>query len=444
MGMSGGGVGDSSGSSAGGGNTGGSGGAGGAGDSSSGPSGSGGGDSSSAGSGAAGSSSAGGGDSGSSYAGDSFAGTMSEAAKGDDQKSDEASSKASGQNSTTSGITDAAGQTLGGLSDPSTDDDDDAADKAAQNAARESHHANEFDGLGPSGGPVSGQDSLNSHRGYGPDGSLAGGIDQDVNANTEQTNDDKSVTPNTDAANLVGPAGYGAAGLQGGLEAYRDHVDRGARSTAAGTLTNGRAGSLPAPGYANRADLAHTITNSQMTTGKALDATPYGPNAKSTQQLSAGAKTTSTIGRFANGAGLAIQPGAGAIQGFMNTPEDASWTERATNTVVGAVKEFDDTGLSYGAGLVTGIGTVAVSPFTGPAAPVVAGSAPVTATAAAVSTGLAYDNSSIDQAIDGFIEDYGRPGLLGALNAVDNYVVDPISGFIDQTFGDETADDESR
>lgn len=327
-------------------------------------------------------------------------------------------------------ISEAAGQTFGGQVNSSAEDDD---------AAQENHHANEFDGLGATGGPVTGQDSFNSHRGYGSDGSLAGGIDQSVNDAIGQTNSGTPAAPDTNPTNVVGPAGYGAAGLQGGLEALRDHVDRGARNAAAGTLTNGNAANLP-----GRAELGRTINSPTMTSSKALDVTPYGPNAKSTQQLAAGAKTTTAIGRFASGAGLAIQPGAGAYQGFVNTPENASWTERATNTVIGAVKEFDDTGLSYGAGLATGMGTVAVSPFTGPAAPVVAGSAPVTATAAAVATGLAYDNSSIDQAIDGFLEDYGRPGLLGALNAVDSYVVDPVSDFFDRTFGDGSSENNER
>ncbi|MGI9508789.1 MAG: hypothetical protein ACR2QJ_05515 [Geminicoccaceae bacterium] len=48
------------------------------------------------------------------------------------------------------------------------------------------HPANEFSGLGSSGGPIdnalSGPDSLNSHVGYGPDETMSGGIDEGVNA----------------------------------------------------------------------------------------------------------------------------------------------------------------------------------------------------------------------------------------------------------------------
>ena len=75
-----------------------------------------------------------------------------------------------------------------------TDRSDDGSDRAAgppgtgapPSSTSASHPASEFSGLGASGGPVdntlSGDDSRNSHRGYGPDDSLAGGIDDGVNA----------------------------------------------------------------------------------------------------------------------------------------------------------------------------------------------------------------------------------------------------------------------
>ncbi|MEM9438979.1 MAG: hypothetical protein AAGA73_00885 [Pseudomonadota bacterium] len=295
----------------------------------------------------------------------------------------------------------------------------------------EGQHANEFEGLGPSGGPIDnnlpGDESRNSHRGYGPDDSLAGSIDADVNAGLE------AVEP--DATDLVGPAGYGGAGLQGGLQAYGQHVDRGVRAAAAGTLTNGPAGSLPAQGYANRTDLARAITDPKMTAAKALDVTPYGPNAQSTQQLSAGAKTASTFNNFAKGAGLGIQPAAGAIQGVMSTPEDASWTDYATNAVVGAIKEADDTAISYGVGWGT---TVATAPALGPGS-VVAG------TGAAVAAGQGWERSSWDQGFDNFVENNVRPGVEVTFEAIDDagdFIGEKVSDIRDSLFGDDEDNDQ--
>ncbi|MEM7042653.1 MAG: hypothetical protein AAF543_07570 [Pseudomonadota bacterium] len=359
-----------------------------------------------------------------------------------------------------------------------TDSSDDRTDRAAgppgvgappSSTSAASDHANEFSGLGPSGGPIdntlSGDDSRNSHRGYGPDDSLAGGIDDNVNAELTAAREnhpanefsglgpsggpvddrlagdidqdvnaglkDQQAARQTDAADLVGPAGQAAAGLQGGLEAYRDYVDRGSRHAAANTLTNGNAANLP-----GRADLSRTITDPRMTASKALDVTPYGPNAQSTQQLSTGAQAASKVGTYANRVGLGVQPAAGAIQGYVNTPENASWTERATNTVVGAVKEFDDTAVSYGAGLGAGTLTVAGSAFTGPAAPVVAGSAPAVGVGAAIYAGEQWNNGAADRLYDGLVDDYVRPGLEFTFETIDDYVVDPISNL----FGDEGDD----
>ena len=334
------------------------------------------------------------------------------------------------------GLVSSAGDQFGGLVDTSEEDTSDhEADMAAQEAARQSHHANEFSGLGPSSGPadnaLAGPDSFNSHRGYGPDGSLAGQIDQDVNAGLEAAADEEAdAAQQPDGTDLVGPAGYTAAGLQGGLQAYGDFVDRNARAAAAGTLTNGPAGSLPAPGYANRADLARTITDRGMTANRALDATPYGPNAQSTQQLTAGARTATTFSRVANGAALSIQPAAGAVQGYLSTPENASWTETATNVVVGALKEADDTAVSYGAGWGT---TVATAPALGPGA-VVAGAG------AGVLAGEGWERSSWDEGFDSLVEDYARPAIQTTFDAADtaaDFIGDQASGLYDRIFGDD-------
>jgi len=373
--------------------------------------------------------------------GASSAGNNGNAGKSDSKSSDDKTSKGGGssKNGSDKGSFDKA---LSGASKNDKSSSSDAASAKSSNKTaatdKSTAHANEFSGLGSSGGSPTGNDSLNSHRGYGPDNSVVGGIDQDANAGLAAKSNQKEAAQNQDATDLVGPAGNGAAGLQGGVEALRDHVDRGARHSAAGTLTKGPGGNLPAAGYANRTDLGRALTGPSMTTSKALDATPFGPNAKSTQQLAAGAKTASNLGRVANGVGLGIQPAAGAIQGFISTPENASWTERATNTVIGAVKEFDDTGLSYGAGLGAGSLTVAGSVFTGPAAPVVAGSAPAVGVATAVGIGAAYNNSSVDKFFDGVVEDYGRPAVQGVFNAVDRGI-DGVSGLYDRAFGDGEA-----
>jgi len=107
----------------------------------------------------------------------SFSDALSDAAKGPERDDDDADrsddNKGTKANDRSSGMTDAAGGTFGGLSDPTTIDTDRTADDAAQAAARDSHPANEFSGLGASGGPVDnnlpGPESENSHRGYGPD-----------------------------------------------------------------------------------------------------------------------------------------------------------------------------------------------------------------------------------------------------------------------------------
>ncbi|MEZ5931332.1 MAG: hypothetical protein R3F54_05180 [Alphaproteobacteria bacterium] len=380
---------------------------------------------------------------------EAFDGAMNEAAgqTDDDDDSDDrgtaGTQSADGQSG--NGTVDGDGDSLGGLSGPSAVDTDGTEEDAAQAAAEQNQHANEFDGLGPTSAPVDnsmpGPDSFNSHRGYGPDESMAEGIDQDVNTalesapETEKGPEEDKAARDTDATDLVGPAGYGAAGLQGGLEAYGAHVDRTARANAANTLTKGNAANLP-----GRTDLARAITDPRMTASKALDATPYSAKAASTQQLAAGAKAASTVGRLASGVGLGVQPAAGAIQGYVNTPEDASWTDRATNTLVGAVKEIDDTGVAYGAGALAAAGTVAASPAAGPAAPAVAVSAPAVGVGAAVYAGEQWNNSPADQFFDRMVEDYMRPSAQFAFEAIDSYVVDPVSGLVDRVFGDEEAD----
>lgn len=352
-------------------------------------------------------------------------------------------------NDTMSAAAASSGNTFGELANndsPNNQDADRAADEAAQNAARDSFahanefsgigptgaassqehanefsglsssggpssldHANEFSGLGPSGGPPTGNDSLNSHRGYGSDGNLA----------QEQPAEHKN-----DATDLIGPAGYMAAAAQGAFQGYGNYVDYSGRRAAAGTLTNGPAGNLPAPGHANRAALGQAITDSK-TARAALDVTPYGPNARSTQELSKAAQVTRNFGRAANGVALGLQPAAGAIEGYLQTPKDASWTETVTNSLVGAVKEVDDTAVSFGTGLAV---TTVTAPVSGPGS-IVAG------VSLGAGAGYAYNDTLVDRTIDSLAEDYARPAIQGTLDFVDRGI---------DTIGDFFSDDDEQ
>ncbi len=257
-------------------------------------------------------------------------------------------------------------------------------------ASRE--HASEFSGLGPSGNA-----SLNSHRGYGPDDSLAGGIDQDVDAGLEARSGDEKAP--VDGADFVGDMGRKGTLAQAGIETARNTVDYQARGGAANTLTNGRAANLP-----GRADLAAQFRDTRTIARDMLDATPYGPNAKSTQQLATGANRAAALNAAAKTIGFGAQPAAGAIEAYMETPESASAAKTALNTARGAFLEVDDAAVSYGAGALASLGVVAVSPATGPAAPaVVAAGAPAAGVAAAIGAGASYNNSFVDRGYDAVV-----------------------------------------
>ncbi len=277
---------------------------------------------------------------------------------------------------------------------------------SSSGAPTSQEHASEFSGLGPSAAPT-GNESLNSHRGYGPDNTASQG---------------QPAGNKKDASDLVGPAGYVAAAGQGAFQGYGNFADYSGRQAAAGTLTNGPAGNLPAQGYANRAALGEAIAESKNARA-ALDVTPYGSNARSTQQLSRAAQVTGAVGRVANGVALGLQPAAGAIEGYLQTPKDASWTETVTNSLVGAVKEVDDTAVSFGTGLAV---TTVTAPVSGPGS-IVAG------VGAGAGAGYAYNDTLVDRTIDMLAEDYARPAIRGTLDFVDRGV----DGIIDFFSGDD-------
>lgn len=262
-------------------------------------------------------------------------------------------------------------------------------------------HANEFDGIGPSGAPTS----------------------------------------QTDATDIVGVAGYAAAGGYAGIDGARRGRDYAARAAAAETLTRGNAGNLPVPGseYANRAELAKDIKDTRITVDDARGKTPYGPDAQSTRQLNVATRTTSALNAAAKTVGLGLQPAAGALEGYRNTPEDAGIAQTGLNMARAAVKEADDTLVSYGFGGFAASGVVAISPAAGPAAPAVAiGGAPAAGMAAGIGAGAAYNDSLPDRAFDKGVDVVfdGIESVVDTVGGAFGYVGDQIdqweAGIIEQ------------
>jgi len=302
---------------------------------------------------------------------------------------------------------------------------------------RANHHANEFDGIGSGGAPtpsaIADNDSLNSHHGYG--------TPFDTPTVPGENEKQPEAAHQTDAADVIGVAGYAAAGGYAALDIPNRAIDYAARQKAAQTLTRGNAGSLPVPGseYANRAELAKGIKDTRITVDDALGKTPYGPNAQSTQQLNAATKPVSALGVAAKTVGWGLQPAAGALQGYQKTPEDAGIAQTGLNMARAAVKEADDTLVSYGFGGFAASGVVAISPAAGPAAPAVAiGGAPAAGMAAGIGAGAAYNDSLPDRAFDKGVDVVfdGIESVVDTVGGAFGYVGDQIdqweAGIIEQ------------
>ncbi len=294
-----------------------------------------------------------------------FNDAMSNAASGPDTNDDDKDATDTG----IGGLTDSAGETFGGLSSPAGLDNDTTADDAAQAAARDNHHANEFDGLGPSGGPVDnslpGDDSRNSHRGYGRDGSLAGGIDDDVNAGLA-------------AADANHPANeFSGLGPSGG-PAHRDKTENA---------------DVPEHQFSGTVNDIAALSNGTLDAGVALS------KHVSLDNTADIARAMEKASRFAGPGGRYAGSVAETVEAAMN----AEPGERTEAAALGAVKSLDDLAASALGGFIGGVGGGAISGALtgGTATPLGIG---LGAAAGSTSTSIAYDGSFIDNAFDAAVD----------------------------------------
>ena len=103
--------------------------------------------------------------------------------------------------------------------------------------------------------------------------------------------------------------------------------------------------------------------------------------------------TAKVLGRYAG-------PAVGAAEAIMNAPDDATRTELWTNGMIGALKEADDTFVSWLAGFVVGGGSsFAVGPVGGVALGAGAGYA----------AGRQYNETGPDEIFDSFVESLREP-----------------------------------
>lgn len=247
----------------------------------------------------------------------------------------------------------------------------------------------------------------------------------------DAANPNSNSNPNlgvTTSESLTSAASIGGTLVEGGINATKDHVDRSGRALAAATLTNGNAGRLPAAGYANRADLAASLTDARTNVTAALDASPYGPNALSSQQLASAARNANALGKAAGLAGTVVGPMAAAYEGYHSAPAESTTGERIANMIGGGIKEVDDSGVAALAGGLAKAGTVVAGGListggvTAPAGVAVIASAPATGTAAAIGATKAYDGTAVDTAFDNFIDNTVEPALATAIDtSIDTY-----------------------
>ncbi len=337
---------------------------------------------------------------------------------------------------------------LAGTSAPTDDTDD--GDSAAH-AAGASHHASEFSGLGASGGPVdntlSGNASLNSHRGYGPDDSLAGGIDDDVNAGLEAADANHPANEFSGLGASGGPtddslaggidddvnagaslealgsfdrpvaldiAGYGAAGVAGYNAVRGQYANIKGINTVADKLGSHPTANLPThPGSTvSNADYVANDLSKQKKAAKALANHPAQGGAMR-GVLEDAANTASKYGRTATGIGIAFDPVVTGTTAAITA--DGDWTDKATAAVVEGAKRLDNAIVSLGAGAFAGGVTIAGTVGTGTLA------APATGALAGIAAGELYSGTGPDAWIDNQVE-RARPAVEAVFDGVDSAV----------------------
>ena len=223
----------------------------------------------------------------------------------------------------------------------------------------------------------------------------------------------------------------------GALGLTSDHVDRSGRAGAAGILDKGNGGNLPAPGFANRAELAATITDPRITAHDALELTPFSSNATSTQVLTETAESVGSLGRVIAVVGNALGPATGAIESFVYTPDDATVGEYIANTMGGALRELDDMAASGLATVGAAIATPAVGGFmmsTGigiPAGTYVIASTPVVAASSGISASIWWDTTPMDSTIDSFIDNRFEPFITNTIDRPIEFIQTQINFFSD-------------
>ena len=351
-----------------------------------------------------------------------------------------------------------------------TDRPDDRTDRAAgppgigapPSSTSTNHPANEFSGLGPSGGPVdntlSGDDSRNSHRGYGPDGSFAGGIDDDVNAGLAAADENHPANEFSGLGPSGGPAdaslaggidddvnaglasetpgsfdrplgldiaGYGAAGAAGGYAVAAQHANIRGINTVADTLGKHPTGNLPThPGSTvSNADYAADLRG-QKTAADALSNHPAKGGAMR-GVLEDAANTASKYGRTATGIGLAFDPVVTGTTAAITA--DGDWTDKATAAVIEGAKRLDNAAVGFGFGALATGATMVGTAGTGTLA------APAVGAAAGVAAGETYTALGADAWVDGHI-DSARPTVDAIFDGMDvalDATVDAAQDFAD-------------
>lgn len=306
--------------------------------------------------------------------------------------------------------------------------------KDMQQASRQ--HANEFSGLGPTGNA-----SLNSHRGYGPDETMAGGIDQDVNAAQEQ----QSKTTSFDRPKGLDWAGYGAAGAGGGFGVKAQYENLKGLNTVADKLGKTPTSSLPAhPDFkGNMGDYSEALKD-QKTAKGALKNLPQYNGGVIRETLEDAASKAGKHGLISHGIGLAFDPVVTGATAAVTTEGD--WTEKTTAAIIEGAKRVDNAVVSWGAGFAAAAGTMWATGGTATLA------APSVGMTVGIAAGETYSRLPVDPFIDNKVESL-RPVMQTTLDAVDGFVDDHVEvvegamNFVGDTWNDLSdsfSDDDDR
>lgn len=344
----------------------------------------------------------------------SGAGNNGNAGKSDSKSSDDKTSKGGGssKNGSDKGSFDNA---LSGASKNDKSSSSDAANAKSSNKTaatdKSTAHANEFSGLGSSGGSPTGNDSLNSHRGYGPDNSVAGGIDQDANAGLAARTEAPTGFDRPAALDI---AGYGAAGASGATAFTAQHANVKGIKSAASVLSQHPTGNLPAhpdfPG-SNR-DYAKALTG-EKTAKAALDNLPHYKGGVVRSTLESAADTAAKYGRTATGVGVVFDPVVTGVAAAVST--EGTWTEKATAAVIEGAKRADNVAVSGLAGFSAASATMGITAGWGTLA------APTVGATAGIAAGEVYAKTPADPAFNGLVES-ARPAVQAGFDAVDGFI----------------------